>query len=116
MFTDEDWALKAKAIALQQKQALENGEASEWEDPTGRKFVVHAPEKCAGQRCVFHNPSEHTMRKWPILARETGLIERKCPHGIGHPDPDSLDYFTRTFGEGWGVHGCDGCEYSSHSC
>jgi hypothetical protein len=29
-------------------------------------------------------------------------MERICPHGVGHPDPDDV-FATDT------VHGCDGC-------
>jgi hypothetical protein len=38
------------------------------------------------------------------------LIERICPHGIGHPDPDSARFIAKQEGNGaiW-VHGCDGC-------
>ena len=45
------------------------------------------------------------MSKWPKNIRETGLVERVCPHGIGHPDPDWL----KGKPSHWGVHGCDGC-------
>lgn len=41
------------------------------------------------------------MLEWPLNWRgDRGLIERRCPHGIGHPDPDTV---------GDTVHGCDGC-------
>jgi hypothetical protein len=33
-------------------------------------------------------------------------MERKCTHGIGHPDPDEIRIIN---GEDDGVHGCDGC-------
>lgn len=29
------------------------------------------------------------------------MMERMCPHGIGHPDPDEITLDV--------VHGCDGC-------
>jgi hypothetical protein len=32
-----------------------------------------------------------------------------CPHGIGHPDPDSVAFFEKNGDTGFGVHGCDGC-------
>lgn len=51
------------------------------------------------------------MREWPIVIRHDRncLVERTCPHGIGHPDPDSLE-FLRNFGiEDDGTHGCEGC-------
>jgi hypothetical protein len=43
---------------------------------------------------------------------DRGLMERECEHGIGHPDPDDLD-FKRRVGhrdvQVLGIHGCDGC-------
>lgn len=75
---------------------------------------VHAPVKCKGHKCIFHNPSKHGMRNWPMNLRETGLVERMCEHGVGHPDPDSADYMDILFGHEpgtWATHGCDGCCY-----
>lgn len=43
--------------------------------------------------------------KWKRIVRETGLTEWQCEHGIGHPDFESAE----KMGEGWGIHGCDGC-------
>jgi hypothetical protein len=73
--------------------------------------TIHTPYQCSGEPCCIHDPSEHTMRTWPMNLRETGLIERICPHGIGHPDPDSAAWMERATGQidAWGVHGCDGC-------
>lgn len=62
--------------------------------------------------CPFHNPSLHPMIEEPMLLRETGLIERVCRHGVGHPDPDSAGYMDRLYNHRkgtWSVHGCDGC-------
>lgn len=73
---------------------------------------VHDEEDCAGRTCPFHNPSDHHMRDWPTsirMDRHDKLTERKCPHGIGHPDPDSVDYLRPFFGNTVGIHGCDGC-------
>ena len=62
---------------------------------------VHPPGVCAGRACVVHGPSEHHMRDWPMVWRPfRGQVERTCPHGIGHPDPDQAGDTT---------HGCDGC-------
>jgi hypothetical protein len=40
-------------------------------------------------------------------------MERICEHGVGHPDPDHLDFVRHTKGgaaaETESVHGCDGC-------
>lgn len=83
------------------------------------KTVVktHGPAQCGNhaggehQRCALHNPTDHHMREWPAVFRldKLSLMERTCPHGCGHPDPDSLDYFTRHEMGFVGVHGCDGC-------
>jgi len=79
---------------------------------------VHSPEDCIGREggCCIHDPSDHHMRDWPRYWRDDRtMIERICPHGIGHPDPDDLFYQQS---EGlrlghpisWlGIHGCDGC-------
>lgn len=80
------------------------------------KIRTHEPDKCSGSFCVIHNPSDHHMRDWPKnfrFDRYLVLVERICPHGVGHPDPDSLAYIESTLPEGRrgyeGIHGCDGC-------
>lgn len=95
---------------------------------------THSSEACQGRACVIHSPSDHHMRDWPIVHRldrqveldgwdELGdavlpgpvytLTERTCPHGVGHPDPDSLRHAQRVGGRAFrqeqSVHGCDGC-------
>jgi hypothetical protein len=78
-------------------------------DDSGHAWHVHGRATCKG-RCALHRPSEHKMRGWKVFVRETGLIERICPaHGVGHPDPDSVHWFTKMGYEGYGVHGCCGC-------
>lgn len=70
---------------------------------------VHSPYQC-GNPCAVHRKTDHNMRKFPQHFRsDTGLMERTCPHGIGHPDPDSLPFFTERGIEGMDIHGCDGC-------
>jgi hypothetical protein len=54
------------------------------------------------------------MATWPQLWRsDIYLMERTCPHGIGHPDPDHVGYGRATAGTysvtGPRRHGCDGC-------
>ncbi|GIM88873.1 hypothetical protein [Paractinoplanes toevensis] len=74
----------------------------------GGILQTHDPVRCAGQVCCIHNSTAHHMVAWPQVWRSDwgGFMERQCPHGIGHPDPDDLA--VRTV-EGMGVHGCDGC-------
>lgn len=80
---------------------------------TGTEQVigVHTPEGCTGRHCVIHNPSDHAMRDFPTHWRsDRMLMERICPHGVGHPDPDDLAYQEARFPQrAPGVHGCDGC-------
>lgn len=70
---------------------------------------AHDPAMCAGERCIFHNPSPHRMGSWPYNLRASGLVERLCPCGVGHPDPDSVAWFEAQGRPGFSVHGCCGC-------
>ena len=72
---------------------------------------VHSADKCAGRPCCIHNQSDHHMKTWPQNWRgDRQLMERICPHGVGHPDPDHM-WFARSLNPNTadGVHGCDGC-------
>lgn len=71
---------------------------------------VHLADQCAGEHCIIHNPSDHHMRRWPLVWRgDKGVFERTCPDGVGHPDPDSAAFLVR-IGKGYLTnHGCDGC-------
>lgn len=80
----------------------------------GRTLRTHLPEECEGQACCVHHPSAHPMRDWPQVWRpDRGLMERTCPHGVGHPDPDHLSHVRRVRGQEAertdSIHGCDGC-------
>ena len=80
---------------------------------TGQLVYVHSKEDCSGNCCI-HNPSNHHMKDWPTHWRDDrGLMERICPHGIGHPDPDDIEYKRKHLGDKVAqvesVHGCDGC-------
>ena len=89
------------------------------------KIILHGITECAGEFCVVHNPSEHHMREWPTVLRtmlSPPIFERNCPHGVGHPDPDSAAWAERAVRDNpfrwqneisdgkfvW-QHGCDGC-------
>lgn len=77
----------------------------------GPSAVQHHPATvCEGQTCCIHNPSDHHMREWGLNWRaDRQFMERLCPHGVGHPDPDSLRRNKVFLGRDMGVHGCDGC-------
>lgn len=76
---------------------------------------THGPEQCKDDAaCCIHKPSNHPLKDAPLQWRgDRGLMERKCPHGVGHPDPDDLAHKKRTMPDyddyAFGVHGCDGC-------
>lgn len=77
---------------------------AEWVDDFGNRLVnVHSDGACGRLHCTIHSPSNHAMTEFPQLWRvDRRIMERICPHGIGHPDPDEVRVFDRT-------HGCDGC-------
>lgn len=86
-------------------------------DAYGVKLIrVHKRIECSDRKaCAIHNPSDHAMRKFKIKWRIPGPfdikplhLERICPHGVGHPDPDNAA-FHRANGSSVDVHGCDGC-------
>ena len=50
---------------------------------------THGPDECSGPFCVIHNPSDHPLADAPMRWRsDKHVMERICPHGIGHDDPD----------------------------
>lgn len=64
---------------------------------------VHAATECEWRGCCIHHPSDHHMKDWPLNWRDDRrMMERICPHGVGHPDPDGIS-------ASGSVHGCDGC-------
>lgn len=81
---------------------------------TGQKIKTHNKNQCKGTACPIHNPSDHKMKDFPTHWRgDRGLMERICPHGIGHPDPDDIEFKRKLKGDKYAhyeaVHGCDGC-------
>lgn len=68
---------------------------------------THEENKCDGEVCTIHKRTNHHMRSFRQFYRfDRGIMERICPHGIGHPDPDDISVINGTDD---GVHGCDGC-------
>jgi hypothetical protein len=78
-------------------------------------FIKHHPiDRCQGESCCIHNPSEHHMVNWPLFWRDDrALMERICPHGDNHPDPDDIAFKARSYGKTVAkqaaIHDCDGC-------
>lgn len=60
---------------------------------------VHPKERCLGERCVVHAPTDHHMRNWAMrLSSVSGIVYRMCPHGNPHVDPDSRYYLVAVRG------------------
>lgn len=76
----------------------------EYRTGTNQLIYTHTSDKCAGNFCVIHNPSDHGMIGWKTHWRsDASKMERLCSHNVGHPDPDSYIH------DNYFVHGCDGC-------
>ena len=74
---------------------------------TDNFIVCHLPNVCVDdKKCTMHATSDHSMRSFPQHFRwDKMLMERTCPHGVGHPDPDEINLDKN----GRASHGCDGC-------
>jgi hypothetical protein len=76
-------------------------------------IATHTIDKCRGRACAIHNRSDHTMRAWPQHWRgDRQLMERICPCGVGHPDPDHMSWIRSVDparAEWEGIHGCCEC-------
>lgn len=72
---------------------------------------VHTSEECIGDHCWIHNPSDHPLDNHEVLWRtDRGFPERICDHGVGHPDPDHLEWERTVYGQTRSsIHGCCGC-------
>lgn len=105
---------------IERKKALSKAREARWQNPPrprqkgespgrvlahleGEEVVwAHSAEVCAGPPCPIHKCTDHHMRGFPQHWRDDRrLMERVCPHGVGHPDPDDPSEDR--------VHGCDGC-------
>lgn len=86
----------------------------------GTMTRVHPEDRCAGQPCWIHNPTQNwSLTGRPVYYRaETRMAYRTCEHDVLHPDIDSLawtsrgttKYAGREIGPGdpaW--HECDDC-------
>ena len=55
-----------------------------------QRIICHRDGECQQYYCPVHHRSDHTLRAWEQSWRsDVGIMERVCPHGTGHPDPDS---------------------------
>jgi hypothetical protein len=52
-------------------------------------YNIHDRDDCLGPPCPIHHLTDHPMRGFPQHWRgDRQMMERICPHGVGHPDPD----------------------------
>ena len=93
--------IDAKRYAKKARRRVDAVYACGLEHSTER-LVTHPLTDCYGQICAIHNRSLHSMRAFSQHWRgDRHFLERICPHGVGHPDPDDCS--------GEIIHGCDGC-------
>jgi len=97
-------------LTLLEKKAVKTDGKNTMNPNLPPNLITHTAEKCSGHYCCIHNESDHHMKKWPLNWRDdTGVMERICPHGVGHPDPDDAAHNIRMGREYLTIHGCDGC-------
>lgn len=74
---------------------------------SGQTIQCHERTECLGQWCAIHQPMPGPWAEWPRLwHNEHNIMERTCPHGIGHPVAEMYDFYIdngRAFDL---VHGC----------
>jgi hypothetical protein len=83
------------------------GDCMPFVDAVGQHLFPHSPIRCLGQACTIHRPSNHHMVEWPQVYRhDVQVMQRRCVHGVDHPDPDDLKV---VMDNALAEHGCDGC-------
>jgi hypothetical protein len=59
------------------------------EMPDGRVLTHHNGNVCFGQYCPLHNPSDHSLREYPLdWDAKAGVMVRVLPDGGTEIDPD----------------------------
>jgi hypothetical protein len=65
------------------------GTATVWnDDESYTLYGVHREEKCSGDPCVLHNPSDHDLRDWSLQWIEGGFVRVNTATDEGRDDPD----------------------------
>lgn len=78
---------------------------------TGQAVRVHRAQDCVTSPeapwCVIHNPMPGPWATWRTHWRtDRKIMERICPHGVGHP---AAEYYQRALSTLALDHGCDTC-------
>lgn len=64
-------------------------------DGCGQPVLVHTSERCEGQNCVIHNPSNHRLRDCPTYWDNDLKLMYRVMGRILIIDPDELAYQLR---------------------
>lgn len=86
-------------------------EDEEWYDILSMRgnllLRTHTENRCQGQVCCVHNPTDHHMVSWEQeWSPRQEMMYRICDHEMIHPDPDDLQVRNLM---GMVSHPCDGC-------
>lgn len=83
------------------------GTQEQHELESGQVLNTHAVDECAGTWCAIHKPQPGPWQEWPRMWREDrGIMERVCPHGVGHPIAEMYDWAIEN-NRGFDlIHGC----------
>lgn len=74
---------------------------------SGQVLQTHPRGVCMGTWCCIHAPMPGPWESWPRWWREDrGIMERTCPHGVGHPVAEMYEPAIAMGHEGMLVHGC----------
>jgi Holliday junction resolvase RusA-like endonuclease len=78
---------------------------------SGQTLVTHSLANCRRNPwCVIHVPRPGPWESWPRLWRDDRMmIERVCPHGVGHPAVEQIEWFQEHPERHSLDHGCDLC-------
>lgn len=80
---------------------------------SGQAIFTHEAGECIGEWCVIHRPMPGPWESWPRVWRgDRGIVERRCPHGVGHPVAEMHEWSIMMGQEVDLIHGCDGCPCS----
>lgn len=96
---------------MELKQDPKTGWWNRGVDYFGNEMVItrmHDTKLCEGRGCAMHNhPSFHPLFDAPM--RWTGVLDRRCKHGIWHADRDEIAYYESINMERQCEPDCDDC-------
>lgn len=74
---------------------------------SGQVLQTHERTQCIGTWCAVHQPMPGPWADWPRSWRtDRAIMERTCPHGVGHPVAEMYEHSVAQ-GRAYDlVHGC----------